>query len=75
MAKALSGATIIGQWEGAYTNTVLYRQRCDVCGHLASKPPISVSCLPYQTAVHGCYHEEGFVCRFCGNRQVVKLEG
>jgi len=25
--------------------------------------------------MHGCYHEESFVCAFCGNRQAVKIEG
>ncbi len=75
MAVALGGATIVEEWEGAYTNTVLYRQRCDNCGRLARKPPISVSCLPYQTVMHGCYHEESFVCGFCGNDQAVRIEG
>ena len=40
-----------------------------------SQPPISVRCLPGQAVMHGCYHREGFVCPFCGNRQVVKIEG
>jgi hypothetical protein len=75
MATAISGAVIVGEWEGAYTNTVIYRQRCDACGRRAPKLPISVRCLPYQRAMHGCYHEESFVCSFCGNRQAVRIQG
>jgi hypothetical protein len=75
MAVALSGAMIIREWEGAYTNTVVYRQRCDTCGRLPPTPPISVQCLPYQTEMHGCYHEESFVCSFCGKRQAVRIQG
>ena len=75
MAVALSGAMIIREWEGAYTNTIVYRQRCDNCGRLAPKHPISVQCLSYQTVMHGCYHEESFVCPFCGNPRAVRIEG
>ena len=75
MATVISGATILREWEGPYTNTLVYKQRCDACGRLAPNLPISVRCLPYQTAMHGCYHEESFVCAFCGNRQAVKIEG
>ncbi len=75
MATAISGAVIVGEWEGAYTNTVIYRQRCDACGRRAPKLPISVRCLPYQRVMHGCYHEESFVCSFCGNRQAVRIQG
>ncbi len=75
MAVAISGAVIAKEWQGAYTNTLVYRQRCDVCGRLAPNLPISVSCLPYQGVVHGCYHKESFVCTFCGNRQAVLIEG
>ena len=75
MATVISGATILREWEGPYTNTLVYKQRCDACGRLAPNPPISVRCLPYQMAMHGCYHEESFVCAFCGNRQAVKIEG
>ena len=75
MATVISGATILREWEGPYTNTLVYKQRCDACGRLAPNPPISVRCLPYQTAMHSCYHEESFVCAFCGNRQAVKIEG
>jgi hypothetical protein len=75
MATAISGAVIVGEWEGAYTNTVIYRQRCDACGRRAPKLPICVRCLPYQRAMHGCYHKESFVCSFCGNRQAVRIQG
>ena len=75
MAVAISGAVIVNEWQGAYTNTVVYKQRCDVCGRLAPNHPISVSCLPYQGVVHGCYHKESFVCTFCSNRQAVLIEG
>ena len=75
MATAINGAVIVREWEGAYTNTVVYRQRCDNCGRLAPNLPITVRCLPYQTVMHGGYHAESFVCSFCGNHQVVKIEG
>ena len=75
MARAISGATIVREWVGPYTNTLLYRRRCEACGRIPTTPPIDVRCLPGQTVMHGCYHEEGFVCPFCGHRQVVEIEG
>ena len=75
MARAIRGATVVREWEGPYTNTLLYRRRCEACGRIPTTPPITVRCLPGQTVMHGCYHEEGFVCPFCGHRQVVELEG
>jgi hypothetical protein len=74
-AVAIAGAIIVGEHEGPFTNLVTYRRRCEACEYLACVPPITVSCLPYQTAMHGCYHQESFVCSFCGNRQEVKIEG
>ncbi len=75
MAVAIKGAAIIGEHQGAYTNQIVYRRRCEACGYLAPTPPIVVSCLPHGTAMHGCYHANSFVCPFCGNLQVVELEG
>jgi hypothetical protein len=31
MARAIAGEVIIGEGQGAYTNEVLYRRRCDNC--------------------------------------------
>ncbi len=75
MAVAVSGAVIVSEYEGPYANQIIYRQRCDNCGYLAPKPPISVSCLPYGTVMYGCYHKESFVCSFCDNYQAVRIQG
>ncbi len=75
MAVAISGAVIVSEYEGPYTNQIIYRQRCDNCGYLAPKPHISVSCLPYGTVMYGCYHKDSFVGSFCGNHQVVRIQG
>jgi hypothetical protein len=75
MATVISGVRIIRDWEGAYTNHVLYRQCCDNCSYFSPHPPICVRMLAGQTAAYGTYHLESFVCPFCGNRQVVRLEG
>ncbi len=75
MTTAISGAEIIRDWEGAYTQHVLYSRRCDNCRCFSPYPPISVRMLAGQrSGVYGSYHLENFVCAFCGNRQVVKLE-
>ena len=76
MARAISGALIIGEGQGGvYTNEVLYRRRCDNCRGFALYPPISsvrmLSDGP--SGVYGTYHLESFECLFCGNRQVVEL--
>lgn len=75
MAIAISGAVIIEDHEGAYTNVITYKQRCDSCGFSPPIPPISVSILPGGNVAHGVYHKESFVCPFCGNHQVVELQG
>ena len=75
MAVAIEGAVILKEYEGPYTNQILYRQRCDTCGYISPGPPITVSCLPYGTLMHGYYHAESFVCSFCGNRQEVQIQG
>lgn len=75
MAVAIRGAEIVREYEGAYTSHVVYRQRCDNCGYFPPRPPISVSILPYSTMAYGTYHKESFVCPFCGNRQMVEVEG
>ncbi len=75
MAVAIEGAEIVREHEGPYTNQITYRQRCDSCGYVPPKPPITVSCLPHGTVMHGPYHVESFVCPFCGNCQEVKIQG
>ncbi len=75
MATAIKGAVILRDYEGPYTNQIVYRRRCDACEFVSPEPPITVSCLPYGTVMHGTHHAESFVCSFCGNRQEVKLEG
>ena len=75
MAVAIQGAVLVREYQQAYTDKIVYRRRCDNCGYLAPTPPISVSCLPYQAEMYGCYHAESFICQFCGNHQVVKIQG
>lgn len=75
MAVAISGAVILREHEGAYTNLVIYRQRCDNCGYLPPKSPINVSLLPHETVAYGTHHAESFICPFCENPQVVKIQG
>ena len=72
---AIAGAAIVGEYEGPCTNQVTYTRRCDTCEYIAPGSPITVSCVSYDTVMHGCYHQERFVCSFCGNRQEVKIEG
>ena len=75
MAVAIRGAIIVSDYEGPYTDMVTYKQRCGNCGYVSPKPPISIRLLPYQTAAHGTYHKESFVCPFCENHQVVEIQG
>ena len=75
VAVAIEGAVIVREYEGPYTNQIIYRQRCDNCGYFPPKSAISVSCLPYGTVMYGCYHRESFVCPFCGKRQAVRIQG
>jgi hypothetical protein len=75
VAVAIEGAVIIKEYQGAYTNKIIYRRRCDNCGYIAPSAPISVSCLPYDNQMYGYYHRERFVCSFCGNHQTVKIQG
>ncbi len=75
MAIAIEGAVIDREYRGVYFNKVLYRRQCDACGYVARGAPIPALCELYGTRMHGCYHREGFVCRGCGKRQAVKIEG
>ena len=75
MAVAIEGAVIVRDYEGAITNQIVYKQRCDACGYIAPKNPIAVSCMPGGTVMHGCYHAESFICPFCDNHQEVRLQG
>ncbi len=75
MVVAISGAVIVSEYEGPYTNMVTYKQRCDNCGYVSPKPPISIRTLPYETVAHGIYHKGNFVCAFCRNRQMVEIQG
>ena len=73
MAEVVSGVQILREWEGAYTNEVVYRRRCDNCGYFPPHPPIAVRMVPNENVAYGCYHAESFVCPFCGNHQMVEL--
>jgi len=75
VAVAIRGAVILREHEGAYTNQVTYKQRCDNCGYVSPRFPITISLLPGETVAHGTYHAESFVCPFCGNRQIVEIQG
>jgi len=75
VAVAVSGAVILEEHEGAYTNQVTYKQRCDNCGYVSPKFPITISILPGGTVAHGAHHAESFVCSFCGNHQMVEIQG
>ena len=75
LGVAARGAEILRVYEGPYTNQVTYRQRCDTCGYLPPNPPITVSILPYSTEAYGTYHADSFICSFCGNRQMVEIQG
>lgn len=70
MMTAVEGAVIIRKYEEAYTTLITYRQRCDSCGYLPARLPISITILP-----NGAHHAESFDCPFCENRQPVKLQG
>ncbi len=74
VAIAISGALIVREYVGAYTNLIHYKRRCDNCGYVIHRP-ISVQILPYGTMPYGPYHAESFVCPFCGKHQEVRLEG
>jgi len=75
MAVAIEGAVIVRDYEGATTDHIVYKQRCDACVYITTKPPIVIFCMPGSTKMYGCYHTERFVCPFCGNRQKVRLQG
>ena len=74
MALALKGAVIVREYEGPNTHQITYRQRCDVCGYVAPKPPITVTCLPESILMYRCGHIESFVCPFCRSHQVVDIQ-
>jgi len=73
VAKVISGAQILKEWEGAYTSDILYRRRCDNCGYIPPHPSISVRMVPHENVAYGCYHAESLICPFCGNHQIVEL--
>ncbi len=75
MVIAIRGATILGEYEGAYMNWAIYRRRCDACGYIPPTRPIPVWLSIGGTVAYGPYHKESFVCPFCRNRQVVELGG
>jgi hypothetical protein len=74
MTEAISGAQIVGAYEGPSTNLVLYRRLCGGCGYV-SPDTICVSMLPHGTLAEGTYHRKRFTCPFCGKHQAVKLHG
>ena len=74
-AEAIEGATIVKEYQGAVTNVLVYKQRCEACGYIPPGPPIRALCLPGGTVMYGFYHAERFVCPFCGIRQEVRIQG
>jgi hypothetical protein len=75
MVIAIRGATVLSEYEGAYTCGATYKRRCEGCGYTPPTPPICVSLPVGGTVAYGTYHKESFVCPFCGSRQVVQLQG
>jgi hypothetical protein len=74
MTRAISGAQILEEWKGTDTSDVLYKRCCDNCGYFPLHPSISVRMAPHGNVAYGYYHAESFICPFCGNHQIVKLE-
>ncbi len=68
MAQVLEGASLVREFQGAYANVLLYKQRCDTCKYLAPNKSVAVSMLPYEG-----YDTEGFLCPCCANYQVVRI--
>jgi hypothetical protein len=75
MVIAIRGATVLSEYEGAYTCGATYKRRCEGCGYTPPTRPIYVSLPVGGTVAYGTYHKESFVCPFCGSRQVVQLQG
>lgn len=74
MAKAISGAEVVREYEGAYANQIIYRQQCDSCVYVLPRT-IHVWISPNGTSPYGTYRRKSFTCPFCEYRQVVKLQG
>ncbi len=75
MVIANRGATILSEYEEAYTCGAIYKRRCEACGYVPPTRPICVSLSLGGTEAYGTYHKESFVCPFCKSRQVVQLRG
>ena len=68
MAKAVEGASLVREFQGAYINVLTYKQRCSTCEYLAPDNCVVSSMLPYDS-----YDIEGFVCPCCANYQAVRV--
>jgi ribosomal protein L37E len=75
MAVVISGAEIIREYEGAYTNYVTYRRQCEACGYVPPTPPITAAYWSAGEVLYGTYHKGIFVCSFCGHLQKVEIQG
>ena len=68
MAVVVEGASIVREYQGVCANVLIYKQRCDACGYLASINSFAVSLVP-----HDAYEIEGFSCPCCTNYQAVRI--
>ena len=69
MAEVVEGASLVGEFQGAYANVITYKQRCDACGYLAPRNSFAFSMLPSEAS----YDIEGFVCPGCAKYQAVRI--
>ena len=69
MAVAVQGARIVRERLGVYANVLVYKQRCDACGHLSLTDSFSVKMLPY-----GAYDTQSFTCSACVTYQAVRID-
>ena len=69
MAEVIEGASLVREYQGAYTNVLTYKERCDACGYLAPKDSLAFSMLPSEAS----YYTEGFLCPGCAKYQAVRI--
>ena len=69
MTVAVQGASIVRERVGVYANVLVYKQRCDGCGHRASTYSYAVAMSPY-----GAYDTQSFTCPSCANYQPVRID-
>ena len=68
MAEVIEGASLVREFQGAYSNVINYKQRCEACEYLAPNNSFAFSMLPYDS-----YDIEGFVCPCCASYQAVRI--